>query len=159
MNKLKPKGRGDGHILDYSQITDNVYIGSDLCKGGVCLIHSDEFKKLVVCVEINLSAEAKEYPPDDIDIYSWIPVVDGHAPTKNQLVIGTALINEAVENGKVAYVHCKNGHGRSPTLVAAYFIRYQNMGVNEAISLIKEKRPEVHIEKIQRKALEALSDK
>lgn len=123
------------------------------------MIHADEFKKLGVCVEINLSAEAKEYPPDDIDIYSWIPVVDGYAPTKNQLAIGTVLINEAVENGKTVFVHCKNGHGRSPTLVAAYLIRYQNMVVDEAISLIKEKRPEVHFEKTQRNVLEALSSK
>ena len=26
-------GRNDGHEMEYSQITENIYIGSDLCNG------------------------------------------------------------------------------------------------------------------------------
>jgi hypothetical protein len=59
MNKLKPKGRNDSHLFDYTKITDNIFVGSDLCKGSVCPVHGPEFKKLGVCVEINLSAEKK----------------------------------------------------------------------------------------------------
>lgn len=159
MKKLKPKGRGDGHKFDYSGITDKIIVGSDFCTGRVCALHEDEFKKLNVCAEINLSAEKKEKPPDDIDVYAWLPVVDGYAPTLDQLDYATSLINEVVSKEKNIYVHCKNGHGRSPTLVAAYLIRYKGMDVDEAIKFIKKKRPEVHIEKSQRKALEKYSKK
>jgi len=51
----QPAGRNDDHVFDYSKITDNIFIGSDFCKGGVCLLHADEFKRLGVSVEINLS--------------------------------------------------------------------------------------------------------
>lgn len=141
------------HIFDYSKIVKNVYIGSDLCKGNYCPVHSEDFEKLGVCAEINLKAESKEIPPDDINIYAWLPVKDKHAPTHDQLVIGSSLINEAVENGNIIYVHCKYGHGRSPTMVASYLIRYKVMSVDQAIKKIREKRPETHIEKVQHEAL------
>ncbi len=152
MTKL-PKGRNDQHKLDYSLITENIYIGSDLCKGNVCPIHSGEFKKLGVCVEINLTAEKKEVPPNDIISYVWMPVVDGYPPSPDQLMFGTAAINEAVRLKETVYVHCKNGHGRSPTLVASYLIRFKNMSAQKAMDLVCLKRSEVHFEKEQQKAL------
>jgi protein-tyrosine phosphatase len=154
MRKLEPRGRNDHHIFDYSKITDLIYIGSDFCKGKDCPEHSAEFEFLGVHVELNLSAERKEVPPDDLESYSWIPVVDGYAPSPKQLDIGSSIINAAVKNGATVYVHCKNGHGRSPIMVAAYFVRFKGMRMDEAIDFIAKKRPEIHIEETQRAALE-----
>ncbi len=156
---MKPEGRNDGHNMDYTKLTDNIFIGSNLCKGNVCPIHADEFKKLGVCVELNLSAEKKEVPPDMVNGYMWIPVVDGYAPSPDQLDLGTAIVNECIKNNNVVYVHCKNGHGRSPTMVAAYFIRFENNTVHEEINFIKTKRCEVHFEKRQIDALGKFYDK
>lgn len=156
---MKPVSRNDGHLFDHSKITNQVYVGSDFCTGRECKTHAGEFKKLGVCVELNLAAEKKEIPPDNIDIYAWIPVVDGHAPTEDQLIMGTALINEAVKNKNIVYVHCKNGHGRSPTMVAAYLIRFMGMTVEEATDFIVKKRREVHMEETQIIALKNFSKK
>ncbi|MBI4153464.1 dual specificity protein phosphatase family protein [Candidatus Woesebacteria bacterium] len=153
MVNLPPRGRNDGHVFDYSQITDNIFIGSDLCKGNSCPVHGPEFEALGILVELNLSAERKEIPPDGIDIYSWLPVADGYAPTQEQMDIGTAIMDEAIKQGKRVYVHCKNGHGRSPTMVAAYLIRYQGKGVDEAIDFVAGARPEIHVEETQKEAL------
>jgi len=157
--KLTPKGRNDGHTFDYSLVTDNIYIGSDLCKGGICLIHGEEFKKLGVSVEVNLSLENNELPPKDIEAYLWLPVTDGHAPTQHQLESGICFMDSMVKAGKKVYVHCRNGHGRSPTLVVAYLMHYKNMSFEEAKKLICEKRPEAHIEKTQEKALREFAQK
>lgn len=151
---LKPKGRNDGHKFDFSKITDQIYLGSDLCKGGVCLIHGEQFRRLGVNVEINLSLEENELPPKNVETYIWLPVVDGYAPSISQLGIGTSAMNEAIENGKIVYIHCMNGHGRSPSLAIAYLMRFRGMAYEDAHSLVKEKRPEIHIEDIQRGALE-----
>ena len=154
MNDLIPKGRNDGHVFDYSVITENIILGSDFCNGRGCKEHEEEFNKLSVTSEINLSAEKKENPPDDIESYMWIPIVDGHSPSMDQFDVGTAIINEAVENGRVIYVHCTNGHGRSPTMVAAYLVRYKKLSIDDVIDSIKQKRPEVHIEDTQKEALD-----
>jgi len=143
----------DGHQMDYSQITDNIFIGSNLCKGNVCPIHGPEFKKLNITAEINLTREHEEIAPQEIDLYAWIPVKDRGVPNKCQFALGTSIINEAVNNNQNIYIHCKNGHGRSPTIVAAYLIRFQNKSVSEAVNLIKSKRPEIHLEESQLEAL------
>ena len=154
-DRPEPGGRNDGHILEYSQITDQIYVGSDFCKGGICLIHEEEFKKLGVTVEINLSREDNELPPKNgIASYTWLPVADGNAPTPDQLAIGTCILDTSINAGKKVYVHCRNGHARSPSLVAAYLAKYGGMNLEEAYELIKEKRPESHIEESQKKALE-----
>lgn len=156
---MKPKGRGDQHQVEYSKIMEKVYIGSDFCEGPICRVHGPEFKKLGICTELNLSVERNEVPPEGIDVYAWIPVVDGYAPTLDQLAIGSAIIHESVELSNIVYVHCKNGHGRSPTMVAAYLTRYKGYEVGEAIKLIEEKRPEVHVEEVQIEALKEFSKK
>jgi protein-tyrosine phosphatase len=154
MPNTTPKGRNDGHEMDYSKITDNIYIGSDLCKGGVCLIHGEEFRSLGVKFEINLSRDNNELPPKDMEVgYLWLPVVDGYAPTQTQLDIGTSAMRSAILSGETVYVHCRNGHGRSPTLVAAYLMRYEGNSLEKANKLITVNRPEVHIEDSQRAEL------
>ena len=151
---MEPKGRNDGHEFDYSQITDQIYIGSDLCKGGVCLIHGEEFKKLGVSFEINLSRENNELPPKDMELgYMWLPVTDGYAPSLEQLEAGACAINAFTSKGKTVFVHCRNGHGRGPTLVAAYLMKYEGKSFKEAEDIICDKRREVHIEKDQKKML------
>ena len=59
--------------------------------------------------------------------------------------------------GKKVYVHCKNGHGRAPTLVAAYLIREHGKSVDEALEIIKAGRPTIHIEDVQREALQVFA--
>jgi len=62
-------------------------------------------------------------------------------------------LQKLVAMKKKVYVHCKNGHGRAPTLVAAYFVK-QGKSVDEALATIKAKRPSIHLKDIQRKTLE-----
>jgi protein-tyrosine phosphatase len=157
--KLKPRGRNDSHKFEYSKISKHLFVGSDFCTGRNCKEHEEEFKKLNIDSEINLSIEKKEVPPENIESYTWIPVVDGHAPTMWQMEAGASIIDKAVASGKNIYVHCRNGHGRSPTLVAAYLIRYGGISVDEAIEEIEKKRPEAHIEKTQKDALRKFSEK
>lgn len=152
-------GRNDGHEFNYSKIAENIYIGSDLCKGGVCMIHGEEFKRLGITSEINLSDENNELPPKGLDNYTWLPVVDGYSPSQKQLLMGTSIIKGAIGQGGKIYVHCKNGHGRSPTLVVAYYIRFKGLDFEKAIALVKAKRPEIHIEDTQLQELKTFSEK
>ena len=145
------------HTFDHSQITPNIYVGSDLCKGGVCKIHVEEFKKLGVSVEINLKLENNELPPNNLKSYIWLPVVDETPPSLFQFNLGTSIINEVVKAGEVVYIHCKEGQGRAPSLAAAYFIRFQKMSVSQALEIVKKGRPEINLNDLQLEALKNYS--
>lgn len=144
------------HPTEYSQITDQIYIGSNLCVGPHCPVHCEHFKKLGITGEINLEMEREENPSPCVAAYLWLPVKDETAPTPEQMELGTGVIDTLVRTGGKVYVHCQKGHGRSPTMVAAYLIKYKGMGSAEAMEFIKNKRQEIHLEEEQISALEQL---
>jgi len=111
-----------------------------------------KLKELGISVDIDLEEEKSERPAG-VEVYLWLPVKDHTPPTQTQLEIGTAAIGMAVKSGKKVYVHCKNGHGRAPTMVAAYLI-LSGKTPQEAVGLIKVARLQIHLEESQLKALE-----
>lgn len=133
--------------LEYSQITPQITVGTNMC----CDAHEKDLMELGFDADIDLEDERPQSPPK-IHFYIWLPVKDRAAPTQDQLKVGAHVINDLVQAGKKIYVHCKNGHGRAPTLVAAYFIT-QGKSVDEAIATIQERRPEAHLESEQKQAL------
>ncbi len=143
MNHIFKKG------LNYNHIADGIYIGTNQC----CQTHFDELLlKDGISADISLEEDRVD-APFGVDFYIWIPVKDHAAPTPNQLEFGVSVLEKIVAMGKKVYVHCKNGHGRAPTLVAAYLIK-NGKSFEEAIALIKSKRPSVHFGEAQKKALQ-----
>jgi protein-tyrosine phosphatase len=146
----------DKHVLvQFNKITEKIYIGTNLC----CLTssHTQVLRDEGIGVDIDMEIERQDATPE-VEIYLWLPTEDKQAPTQDQLQTGVAVIDESVKLGKKVYVHCRNGHGRGPTMVAAYLV-YEGAGVKEAIKKIKEKRPEIHLEKVQLQALHTYRDK
>jgi protein-tyrosine phosphatase len=121
-------------VFEYNQITPYIYIGTDLC----CKLH---FKKSLIKkrikADISLEEEKIDHPKG-AEYYLWIPTKNKTPPTQKQLLLGSDFINQLVKNKIKLYVHCRRGHGRAPTLVAAYFIS-KGMGVKQAIETIRKK--------------------
>ena len=140
----------DDHLkFDYNKITDEIYLGTNYC----CKVHFDsELLKMGVVADISLEAENVDNPYG-IKYFLWLPTIDHTAPTMNALVIGCQMIYFLVSRKIKVYIHCKNGHGRAPTLVAAYYIS-TGMSVKKAIREIAKERHEIHIEPVQKAMLE-----
>ncbi len=136
-------------LFQFNQITDLIYLGTNLCCNAIS--HVKVLLDLGIKADIDLEEERQEQT-SGVDTYLWLPVKDHLAPTQQQFDTGVAAIDSLVKNQMKIYIHCKNGHGRSPTLLAAYFI-YQGMEVNEAIDKVKSKRPEIHIRDNQAQVL------
>ena len=141
--------------FDLSQITEFIFLGTNLC----CLTrsHIQILLDLGVTAEIDLERERQDTAPD-VEVYLWLPVPDKDAPTMDEFAAGVSLMDEMSKRGKKVYVHCQYGHGRSPTLVAAYLIS-QGKTVTEAVDTIKVARQEIHLEDVQLKALEKYYEK
>lgn len=146
------------HPTEYSQITDQIYIGSNLCVGPHCPVHCEYFKKLGITGEVNLEMERDENPSPCVEAYLWLPVLDNTAPTPSQLEIGASVMDGLIKAGGKVYVHCQKGHGRSPTLVCAYLVKYGGMKVEDAMSFVWQKRREIHLEEVQVQALKEFEE-
>ena len=133
--------------FEFNRITEHIYIGTNQC----CRIH---FSSLLLKkgVKGNISLEKERIDaPFGVDYFLWIPVLDKKAPTQKQLLLGARAIKDFIENKLKVYVHCKRGHGRSPTLVAAYFI-LAGLTTAKAIQKIRNRR-KIHMTNLQIKAL------
>ncbi len=150
MNKAHPQAKE----LEYNYITDGIFIGTNQC----CQTHFDEkLKKEGITADISLEEERID-APFGVDFYVWIPVKNHTPPAPDQLKFGVSTLEKFVQMGKKVYVHCKNGHGRAPTLAAAYLIS-KGKSPEEAEEFIKSKRPSMHLEDVQRQALKDFSKK
>jgi len=113
-----------------------------------CQAHFDK-SLLRKKIKANISLEEKRLDqPFGVDYYLWLPTKDHRAPTLKQLEVGVAFLQKLVRQKVKCYVHCQRGHGRAPTLVAAFLVS-EGMNVYEAFTLIKKKRPDIHPNKRQ----------
>ena len=134
--------------LDYHQITKYIYIGTNQC----CQTHFDE-RLLRKKIRADISLEKSRLDaPFGVEYYLWLPTRDGHAPTPRQLELGIAMLRFCVKHRIRVYVHCKNGHGRAPTLVAAYLMT-TGMNTARAVAFIKKYRSVTHLNSVQMNAL------
>lgn len=134
--------------LEFNEIDEHISIGTNMC----CQIHFDKML-LQIGIEVDISLELENIDsPHGVKYFVWLPVKDHTAPEQGQLDFGVEAIRKFVEMGKKIYIHCQNGHGRAPTLVAAYYVS-QGMAVEAAIEKIREKRPVIHLDDVQVEAL------
>ncbi len=138
-----------GAVMEYNQITPEIFLGTNMC----CSTHFKKLRKAGIDADLSLQKEPHENPLD-LEYYLLLPVTDTYAPSIDQLRVGNRFIRGVIRNCGKVYVHCQLGHGRSPTMVAAYLMAEKGFSVEEAIMIIAEKRPEVHINQRQRTALE-----
>jgi protein-tyrosine phosphatase len=139
--------------LDYSEITPLIYVGTNAC----CSTHFNEML-IAKGIRADISLETDRIDaPFGAEFYLWLPTEDHAAPGMDKLDLGAATLRLFEKKGIPCYVHCKNGHGRAPTLVAAYLISEKKMSADQAVALLKDKRPSVHFEEGQVSALTDLA--
>lgn len=139
--------------FEYDKVTDYIYLGSNQC----CQVHFEKsLLKKGIMADISLEKERLD-APFGVDYFLWLPVKDTTPPSQKQLLVGAKTIKALVDSKIKVYVHCLRGHGRSPTLVAAYFI-LEGLKYDEALNKIRAKR-KIHLRSSQIKALKKFEEK
>lgn len=134
--------------FDYDKITDDVFIGTNMC----CQFgFSRELLSQGVRAAISLEKERVDVPTG-ADFYLWLPTEDMTAPSPDQLRLGVDTLAFFAERKIKVYIHCKNGHGRAPTLYLAYLVS-RGMPYEEALAMLTRQRPSVHPTEAQERAV------
>lgn len=135
--------------FDYDQIEENVFIGTNMC----CQFG---FNKELLSKNVRADISLEEFRVDaplGVDYFLWLPTKDHFAPTLDKLSFGVQALEFLINEKIKVYIHCKNGHGRAPTLFIAYLIKKRGMDVEEAIKYVKSKRSVIHFSENQIKVL------
>jgi len=131
-----------------------LFVGTNIC----C---KDHFDKMLLSqgIKADISLESERLDaPWGIRYFLWLPTVDHTAPTLEALALGVQMLHFLVAQNIKTYIHCKNGHGRSPTLLAAYLVS-TGVPVDKAIKRIGRVRSEIHIEPVQKAILEQFKER
>ena len=135
----------------YHFITDRLAVGNlgSRAVPGFCAVVTvmpDKERPGILAVELTerspqVPAGVPVHLIDIADGEGWHLGADAHR-LRTYLDEATAFIAEHIKNGCVL-VHCAAGLSRSPSVAAAYLCRYAGMSLNEAVSLIRSRRPHV----------------
>ncbi|RZC50090.1 hypothetical protein C5167_018512 [Papaver somniferum] len=122
--------------------------------------HVPQLKQLGVGGVITLN-EPYETLVDSSLYYSYkmdhlvIPTRDYlFAPSFVDISRAVDFIHETASCGKVTYVHCKAGRGRSTTIVLCYLVHYKQMTPSAAFEYVRFRRPRVLLAPSQWKAVQ-----
>jgi hypothetical protein len=133
-----------------SQVTPQIWVGPQFGRRGL-----EYLQARGVNGSINLRVEYDDAAYGlALENYCYLPTVDDDCPSPEHLQKGVDFIRGVVKGGGQVYIHCKAGVGRAPTMAAAYFVA-EGMTVEEAIALIKRRRPFITITPPQMEALYA----
>lgn len=130
------------------------WVSPDLLVGGF-LVPSDvsELRRLEIRAVVNVSRELCDpviaLRAAGIE-YLRIPCWDMGVPTLDQAAHGVAFIHGHVAAGHRVHVHCASGVGRSVVLALCYLTTHGGLGVDEAVALVKQRRPRVALRPVQR---------
>ncbi len=127
-------------MMRYSVVAPGVLVGPQYRRNGLRRLAEMGVR---YCVNMRIEFDDAEHglAPEH---YCYLPTVDDEAPTLEHLRRGVEFVEEAVSAGESVYIHCGGGIGRAPTMAAAYFIS-RGYTLEDAVELIRETRPFIHI--------------
>ncbi len=135
--------------MSYNKIEDLLYAGNNLC----CVTHFEhELLSQGITADISLEIENLDNP-HGVRYFFWLPWAEDTAPSMELIKVGLNVLDTLMRHEIRTYVHCKNGHGRTTTFLASYFISRKGMTTDQALAVLREQRPSGHLNKIQEEFL------
>lgn len=137
----------------YDKIVDNLWMG-----GAPTYPRDYDF---LIKNKIGAVVDIRQEREDDLALYKAndirhlkLKVPDIHAPSPEIIEQGVSFIEEQINDGRIVYVHCAKGRGRSATLVAGYLMKQFNFSFEEARRLMVDRRPLTKLEERHKAVLE-----
>ena len=128
------------NVESYSEILPNVYIGNFAVSKSKKFILDHNIQAMVNVTSnlqntFNRTIDYYRIPVDDIANDYNINIYKSHIDKALQ------FIRDRVRNNKSVLIYCQMGISRSATLIALYLIEYYGYDLNNAIRIIRNKRP------------------
>jgi len=138
----------------YDEITKEVWLGG-------APTYKRDYQYLLT-QGIRAVVDIRDERSDDLALYAdqginhiKLRVPDMHMPGMDILTEGVDFMKEQIDQGRVVYVHCAKGRGRSAALVAAYLMKHHEMSYEKAKQMLEVKRPLVKLQARHEEGLKA----
>jgi len=149
------RNRLESHFHWWDQVDEHILLGAVPFPSDVLRL-----KELGVCGVVTLNESYERLVPRSLYEAHGIenlvlPTRDYlYAPSFVNLCEAADFIHRNALSGKLTYVHCKAGRGRSTTVVICYLVQYKNMTPAEAYEHVRLRRPRVLLASAQWQAVQ-----
>jgi protein-tyrosine phosphatase len=126
-------------LLRFSRLAANLHVGGQYNRRGWKRLQNERGIDAVINLRAEFDEHEAGFGPDD-EHYCYLPTPDGFPPSVEDLHEGVTFMRERIAEGEAVYVHCWEGVGRAPTLVAAYLVS-TGLTPSEAWGKLKALRP------------------
>lgn len=145
---LFPENSTGEHIAKklHLPLPDNLnmsWVNHHLAVGG--RVHPEDIRALALTGVTHVVDTRSEYR-DDVEAMAreqiellHLPAPDTYPLSVEQLLEGSAWVNERLEKGGRVLIHCEHGVGRSVLLTCSVLV-YRGMKAHEALELVQSKR-------------------
>jgi protein tyrosine phosphatase (PTP) superfamily phosphohydrolase (DUF442 family) len=140
-------------LLQFSEVTPQLYVGPQFRARGKKLLEAEGFN---ACVNMRIEKDDAAYGLD-LERYLHLPTVDDEPTEVAMLDKGVTFIREVIDSGGKVYIHCAAGVGRAPSMAAAYLMA-EGRTLDEALNMIRKKRPFIAITPVQMQSLKAYEE-
>jgi predicted protein tyrosine phosphatase len=144
----------DVYVPDMSQITDKIYLGNWVDSTNWDVLKKEDITHVLTLNRKRWHGEKDHERQGIKHLYICIDDV-ARADIAQHFDECIAFIDSADK----VLVHCSAGVSRSSTIVAAYLMKQKKMGLSDAITLLRSKRPRVNPNPGFMKQLSAFSQK
>jgi protein-tyrosine phosphatase len=128
------------------QLSDNVWAGEypGAPKDKAAQMKIEQMINFGITAFIDLTQEGELNPyqhllPDGV-CYNRFPIRDVSAPVSSEFIDEILkTMNTMLDNGKVIYLHCWGGTGRTGTVGACFLTQKENISAERAIELMRER--------------------
>lgn len=120
--------------FDYTRLAPHLFVGGTYRQKAY-----KQFKDWGVTGIVNMRSSVPEAAPEGFEILH-LKTRDWTPPKIEDFEKGVAFIEKQIQSGGGAYVHCRQGEGRGPSMAAAYLIS-QGLSVEEALKHMQKYRP------------------
>ncbi len=131
-------------FIEPTKIVDHLYLGNAYNASNF-----NQLNEFNITSVLNITNEIPNYFEEDINFdYLKISIDDTNNETIiNHLDIALKFLNETKKEkpNQNVLVHCYMGSSRSASIILAYLIKYYRLTLDDALKLLKEKRPVVNI--------------
>ncbi|KAJ1883485.1 tyrosine protein phosphatase yvh1 [Coemansia sp. RSA 1722] len=132
---------GQGFVIQNTmdEIIDGLYVGSSMAE--------TDKEKLDSCRITHILTVASHYPPTHPDNFVYKSISIDDLPEENIIQYFpecNAFISDALSSGGRILVHCMAGQSRSAAVTVAYIMQKDGIGSEEALRLVREKRPQIY---------------
>jgi protein-tyrosine phosphatase len=141
-------------VWRFSWITPNILLGAQPARE-----LWPKLSRLGVTAVVNMRKEfdyQKEIGDVPVD-YLYLPTEDNTPPTLEHLKRGASFVKLHVDRGGKVYIHCWEGLGRGPTMVATHFVAMGDTP-DEAWARIRKVRPFIRPTQTQQERLVEYAD-